>query len=375
MTDIAVIDDDTDFCEMINDALVEDGKKVVCCFDYDDAEHEILFSQSSPKVILMDVNLPSANGFEACELLKSRLDYNPSVIFVSGFSSIEDKLRALSCGGDDFIEKPLDLGLLKAKINTAIDTVDRRESLESSVKNMRDSMFQAMKQSSDLGLLIRFLESSIEAQSFEQLAEFLFEMLQEFELSASMAIFDDEGEAEYFFPDKIERPLEKQVLSRCNGKNRLYDFGCRTIVNEHHCSILLRNMPLDNEERYGMLRDSICFIAAAVSSRVSQIVLQRNLNTLLQRVTISTDVITHIMSEMDNDVNNLINEGTTATNEMVMKMEEEFMLMNITNVEEERLLDHLNKCGDGLHNMFVNNNQRQDATWKMLEQLADTLRT
>jgi DNA-binding response OmpR family regulator len=60
-------------------------------------------------LITLDVDLPDANGFKICILLKEnpRLRDTP-VVFVSGHSCLEDQQRGLELGAADYIEKPFD---------------------------------------------------------------------------------------------------------------------------------------------------------------------------------------------------------------------------------------------------------------------------
>ena len=69
-------------------------------------------------LVLMDVKMPDMDGFEATSIIKSKntSEYLP-VIFVTALSEEEALEEALAAGGDDFISKPVNLGILLSKIN------------------------------------------------------------------------------------------------------------------------------------------------------------------------------------------------------------------------------------------------------------------
>lgn len=72
------------------------------------------FRSVSPDLVLMDINLPSVNGFEWTRQI--RKESKVPIIFISSHSESMNIVMALSQGGDDFIAKPFDLQILAAKI-------------------------------------------------------------------------------------------------------------------------------------------------------------------------------------------------------------------------------------------------------------------
>lgn len=82
-----------------------------------------------PDLILLDVEMPGLNGYETCRLLKADplLALSP-VIFVTGHTSTENELRALEAGGIDFITKPLNPPVVRARVKTHL-TLKRQTDL------------------------------------------------------------------------------------------------------------------------------------------------------------------------------------------------------------------------------------------------------
>lgn len=66
----------------------------------------------------MDINLPFYDGFYWC--FKIRESSNVPVLFISSRSDDKDKIMAIAQGGDDYVEKPFHLELLKAKIEAIL---------------------------------------------------------------------------------------------------------------------------------------------------------------------------------------------------------------------------------------------------------------
>lgn len=76
-----------------------------------------------PDLILLDVDLPDLDGFEVCRRLKAddRIGTIP-VVFLTGASSSEEKLRGLELGAIDYIVKPFDPAELRARVRAALHT-------------------------------------------------------------------------------------------------------------------------------------------------------------------------------------------------------------------------------------------------------------
>ena len=72
-----------------------------------------------PSLILMDLDLPVVDGWEATRLLKASPETSHiPVIAVSAHAMVEDRRRALEAGCDDFFAKPVDMKTLFARIET-----------------------------------------------------------------------------------------------------------------------------------------------------------------------------------------------------------------------------------------------------------------
>jgi len=72
-----------------------------------------------PDVILLDVMLPDLDGFEVCAKLRESGIFSP-VLFLTARDSVEDKIRGLAIGGDDYVTKPFDLNEVVARIQALL---------------------------------------------------------------------------------------------------------------------------------------------------------------------------------------------------------------------------------------------------------------
>jgi len=84
-----------------------------------------------PDLILLDVLMPEESGFELIQKIKNQpeLSHIP-VIFITGLQSTEDEEKGLNLGASDYIQKPFNYGIVRARVNTHLEIIRQRKLLE-----------------------------------------------------------------------------------------------------------------------------------------------------------------------------------------------------------------------------------------------------
>jgi diguanylate cyclase (GGDEF)-like protein len=118
---VLVVDDSEFIHELVRARLREEGLQVEHELTGEDGiEHAI---SSRPDLILLDIELPDVDGFEVCRRLKERAETRPiPVIFLTGQSDTEAKVRGLDLGAVDYVTKPFDDVELRARVRAALRT-------------------------------------------------------------------------------------------------------------------------------------------------------------------------------------------------------------------------------------------------------------
>jgi hypothetical protein len=87
------------------------------------------------------------------------------------------------------------------------------------------------------------------------------------------------NEGVFWFTDKEAiSPIEKDLIEMSDHSARFLDFGIRTIVNYPMVSLLVRNLPLENMDLYGRIKDLLPIFLSAVNVKLSTIEMQEALN-------------------------------------------------------------------------------------------------
>lgn len=129
MTRLLYIEDNEDNIFLFTRRLGKKGYQVVVARD---GVAGIAMARSEePALILMDLDLPIVNGWEATRMLKtSPQTAHIPVIAVSSHAMSEDRRRALAAGCDDFFSKPVDMHALCARIEVLVSNSPDRTSSE-----------------------------------------------------------------------------------------------------------------------------------------------------------------------------------------------------------------------------------------------------
>lgn len=113
---IMIVEDDETLANEISAFLLRWGYHTGLCTDFQKITDD--FIKQKPHLVLMDINLPYYDGFYWCRMIRE-ISAVP-VIYISSRSDDRDKIMAIAQGGDDYVEKPFHLELLKAKIEAVL---------------------------------------------------------------------------------------------------------------------------------------------------------------------------------------------------------------------------------------------------------------
>ncbi len=112
MIDILIVEDNKEIATLLKDFLEKENYIVSVA---DNGEKALsLYEKYGAKLVLLDIMLPGIDGFNVCS--KIRETSNTPIIILSAKTDKEDKLNGIILGADDYIEKPIDIDILIAKI-------------------------------------------------------------------------------------------------------------------------------------------------------------------------------------------------------------------------------------------------------------------
>lgn len=119
MNKILIIDDDRIMQRVLQKNLSLNGYEVIVAGDGD--EGLTLAQQHRPQLIICDWMMPRMDGLEVCRQIKTNPELATTFfVLLTGQNSLEDKVRGLDAGSDDFLSKPIDMLELNARVRAGL---------------------------------------------------------------------------------------------------------------------------------------------------------------------------------------------------------------------------------------------------------------
>jgi DNA-binding response OmpR family regulator len=113
---ILVADDDLPSVKLTSYLLEEAGYQVYKAYDGSTIVQSV--EQHNPDLVLLDVTMPKANGFDICRQIRRTSDV--PIIFLTGRSQLQDRVMGLQIGGDDYLVKPFEPSELLARVEAVL---------------------------------------------------------------------------------------------------------------------------------------------------------------------------------------------------------------------------------------------------------------
>ncbi len=149
---ILVVDDEDRNLRLMEAMLLPLGYEVDLARDGEEALEKV--QESPPDVILLDIMMPKMDGFEVARRLKQdeKTGIIP-IVMVTSLNEVEDRVKALEAGADDFLSKPVDGTELKARVQSLVKVKayndhmrDYQKELEAEVAKRTEQLKHAFEQ-------------------------------------------------------------------------------------------------------------------------------------------------------------------------------------------------------------------------------------
>lgn len=157
---ILLVEDEVSLHDIIKLNLEIEGFVVLSAFDGNQAVE--LFKSTSVSCVVLDIMMPYLDGFEVCKEIKS-INQNCPIIFLSARSDIEDKIKGLEIGGDDYLTKPFHFKELLLRIEKLIErnSVDKNIILDTYRIGVCTIDYKSFRVTSDNGIVYDLTERQL----------------------------------------------------------------------------------------------------------------------------------------------------------------------------------------------------------------------
>ena len=290
-----------------------------------------------PDLVLLDVGLPGMDGYEVCRALKADPDLGSiPIIFVSGNDHIDFRLRGYEAGAEDYIVKPFDSQELLAKIANLLNKLTAHTQLREMASYASQTAMTAMSSMGELGTLLQTLQSFNACSSFDALLDATHNCLVGYGLEGATQIRSPGGAITHSSRGEAT-PLEASVIGHMAGMERIVQFRNRLSITYPHVSLLISNMPLEDADKCGRLRDHLAALVESAEVRATTLIAENDAKLRAQRIATTVQRVTETLRAIDHDQRQSRAVTGIAVQEMTTRLERAYVQLGLTQTQEEFL--------------------------------------
>ncbi|MCL4757474.1 MAG: response regulator [Rhodocyclaceae bacterium] len=351
---VFVVDDDPYVLDVVRNILepnctVQTFASVEACWNG--------LKNTKPDFFLLDVRMPGTDGYAFCRGIKDdpELRHIP-VTFISAQDTIDARLRGYDAGGEDFIVKPFEAGEIRHKVRVAQQIIEHQRSLKAQAADAEMLSSLVMASIDEYAILVQFLRRVVACESEQEIAEATLEMLQRFRLEGVVQTRIDQRTLTLSAKGP-NCPLEAAVLAHVRTMGRIFEFRSRSVHNFERLTMMIHNMPLDDPEFCGRLRDHLCIAAESAEARLKAIETEEanqrkeaGIREAVERIAASTsharDAYLRDRAESTELIVRLEHDFTSMLAHIEMMDREEQTLHRILRSFSERMLEIIDRSED-----------------------------
>ena len=206
-------------------------------------------SEFDPTLIIMESQFGDEDGYQVCRTIKEKYsEFETSVLFLSHDVSVDERLQGLEAGADDYLTKPYNVIEFATKIEAAKERITMRAELRAQLSVASSQAQQALSAQSEMGCVLQSVSAMNEATDYAQVCDGLFICMGHFGLKCTVH-FDNNGEDNFAStPGRHVTPIEQEIIKMVPEKERVWQRDKRAVFNFPNTSLLVLNMPTDEEK-------------------------------------------------------------------------------------------------------------------------------
>ena len=367
---IMVVDDTAEHIDIVVAAL-KDNYNILAARSGELAL-KVLDDSEVPDIILLDIMMPGMDGYQLCRQLKqsSRTAQVP-VLFISAADSNEERLTGYEAGGSDYIVKPFLPDELRSKVVLLLDYKEMTKVLQTELDLAVSTAMVAMSSAGEMGVVLQFLSRSFNCLSYTDLAKAILDSMDAYQLQVVVQL-----RAETEIINKANTaavsPLEIAVLSALKDQTRIYDFNQRTVITFPNVSLLIKNMPMDNQEMYGRIKDNVGLLVEGVEQRMRAMGIEHKVRTKQKKLKNVVQLTEQALQKIDAKQQTHKLDNTRIMDCLLIDIEESFMSLSLTEGQEQYLLKLINNSVNESKRLYEEGLEVDQYMQKLMDELKES---
>lgn len=311
---------------------------------------------------------------EGVTLARSILECVPdaAVIMYCGNDSITARVSGLEAGCSDVIPDTITTEELLARLENQIMHSTANRQLLSQVQAANQIAMQAMVNTSDLGTNIQFLLECVNCRNYDELGMRLFQTLRYYGLQCSVQFRGAQG-IKNMESNGMSKDLESRLLFELKDSGRYIDYGRRTIVNYGRVSILIRNMPPADTEKYGQIKDNTFALLQGADAQIGAIDNMEALSRerdFMEKITLRMQMLIQNIEESNQQI---IRGCASVVEDLIGDVESSLAVLGLTQHQEETFMNIMHRGLQQINNQVSLGLRVDESFRRLLSHIQDSL--
>lgn len=222
-----------------------------------------------------------------------------------------------------------------------VELTQERSQLEEQVSFASTTAMSAMSSMGEMGVLLQALQHYNGCKSINEIANAIIASLGNYDLTGAVQIRTPTGNIESSTSGDATSH-DSAVLSRLASMGRIVHFHSRMVINYDRVSLLIHNIPQEDEEKIGRIRDNLAILVEAADVRTGALLAEDGSVSRQDAILTAVGKISAVLTAIERQQQQSLSASGLAIDSMVSNLEKLFVHMGLTPRQEDLLMDLIN---------------------------------
>lgn len=304
----------------------------------DEVSHLCQALEKPPTAILFNSGTSINETLSSLESLKSLFPDVSEILLFTPQEYTSNRADFMKAGFCEIIFTPTDPEYIVLKIQKICARVEKIKKLEKKSKNAAAAAMSAIQDTADQASVIHFFQETINCNGMQDLTDLIVKTAKVFELECTVQV---RTPWHNFLGYSIEAPeeLQLQMFDSLKDMGRIYQIGQKLILNFEEITQIITNMPIEDEEKCGRLRDNLALILDNAIVRMKSLHMVEELKKILAETNAA-------INKFQDSQKSIQNTNVKIIDSMIEEMQSNVSAYGLSEQQENSLLHLVENYSD-----------------------------
>ena len=296
----------------------------------DEVSHLCQALEKPPTAILFNSGTSINDTMTALENLKVLFHDVNEILLFTPQEYTSNRAEFMKAGFCEIIFTPTDPEYVVLKIQKICARVEKINKLEKKSKNATAAAMAAIQDTADQASVIHFFQESINCNNMQDLTDLIVKTAEVFELECTVQL---RTPWQHFMSYSIDAPenIQLQMFDSLKEMGKIYQIGQKLILNFQEITQIITNMPIEDEDKCGRLRDNLALILDSAIVRMKSLHMVEELKKILADTNSA-------ISKFQDSQKNVQNTNVKIIDSMIEEMQDNVSAYGLSEQQENALL-------------------------------------